>query len=164
MGATRPTNVWTDLLARPFWRLLRPDVSRWCTDPTHPYYVHYATTRKVLGYAEREQLRRDVAHAATLESDIDQEKREVAKETADTIPKIRFIRISDLCVGYRPWRLVPLVTNAFQSVVFRYYEMAENLLAHCGALETIVLRPGDLIDEERVRDQYVCRFAMIDRS
>ena len=47
MGSVRPTNLWKDLLERPFWRLLRKDVS-------DPYYVHYASTRKALAFAKRE--------------------------------------------------------------------------------------------------------------
>jgi hypothetical protein len=143
VGSVRATNVWTDFLARPFSRLLRPDVSTWCKDGRHPYYVHYVSTRKALGYAEREQLRREAAAMALAESE-DLEVDELS------VPRIRFVRISDLCVGHKPWHFVPLVTNVIQSVVFRYHEMAEQLLDQSTMVETIVLRPGDLVDEERV--------------
>ena len=143
LGAIRPTNLWTDLLERPFWRILRADVSRWCEDGRHPYYVHFMSTRKALGYVEREQIRREAA-AATLAEDEN-------GSSPISVPKIRFIRISDLSVGQKPWHLVPLITNVVQSVIFRYHEMADQLLEASSRVETIVLRPGDLVDDERVR-------------
>jgi hypothetical protein len=141
VGSVRPTHIVTDLLARPLLRLLRKDVSRWCKDPRHPYYVHYASTRKALGYAEREQLRQEAAVA--VDDDDDQEK------DPKPVPRIRFIRISDLCVSHQPWHLVPIVTNAMYSMVFRYQDMAERLLGASRLVETVILRPGDLVDEER---------------
>ena len=143
LGAIRPTNLWTDLLERPFWRILRADVSRWCEDGRHPYYVHFMSTRKVLGYVEREQIRREAAAATLAEDEND--------SSPISVPKIRFIRISDLSVGQKPWHLVPLMTNVVQSVIFRYHEMADQLLEASSRVETIVLRPGDLVDDERVR-------------
>lgn len=147
LGSFRPTNLWTDVLARPFWRILRPDVSGWCNDSRHPYYVHYTSTRKALGCAEREQRRREAAAAALAENSKgdDESGQEVS------VPRIRFIRISDLACSQRPWYFVPLVTNVVQSVVFRYHEMAEQLLGSSNLVETVVLRPGDLVDDERVR-------------
>lgn len=148
VGSVRPTNLWKDILARPIWRLLKADVSSWCYDPRHPYYVNYVSTRKALGYAEREQRLREATAMAVAEADdIDPE--------SISIPRIRFIRISDLCVGYKPWNFVPLVTNIIQSVVFRYQEMTEQLLEQSTLVETIILRPGDLADEERV-SAYQC--------
>lgn len=161
LGAVRPTNFWTDILSRPFLRLLRHDVSSWCTDPRHPYYVHYCSTRKVLACAEREQLRREAAAAAEHGTDGTglrySHKRSsnalthVGSDapTVDSIPRIRFIRISDLCVSQPPWAFVPWLVNVFQSLVFRYQSTAEQLLESSPLLETIVLRPGDLVDELR---------------
>ncbi|KAL3944394.1 MAG: hypothetical protein SGBAC_001518 [Bacillariaceae sp.] len=142
VGSVRPTNLWHDVLARPLWRLLRPDVSKWCKDPRHPYYVNYLSTRKALALAEREQRKREVAAMALVEDD---------ENDVDpvVVPRIRFIRISDLCVGHKPWNFVPLVTNMMQSVVFRYQEMTERMLDQSPFIETIILRPGDLVDEER---------------
>mmetsp|Transcript_16979 Transcript_16979/g.41381 ORF Transcript_16979/g.41381 Transcript_16979/m.41381 type:complete len:571 (-) Transcript_16979:95-1807(-) len=142
VGSVRPTNLWHDVLARPLWRLLRSDVSKWCKDPKHPYYTNYLSTRKALTLAEREQRKREAAVMALVEDD------EKNKDPV-VVPKIRFIRISDLCVGQKPWNFVPLVTNMMQSVVFRYQEMAERMLDQSTLLETIILRPGDLVDEER---------------
>lgn len=144
VGAVRPTNIWTDFVARPLLRLLRPNVSSWCKDGRHPYYIQFASTRKILGYAEREQLRREAAVEMVLEEE------EEAREEPVVVPKIRFIRISDLCVAQPPYHFVPLVTNILRSMVFRYHDMAERLLESSTLIDTVILRPGDLIDEERV--------------
>ncbi len=142
VGSVRRTNLWHDVLARPFVRLLKADVSSWCKDGRHPFYVNYASTRKALGFAEREQVRREAAAATVAES-------EGLDLNEIYVPRIRFIRISDLCVGYRPWSIVPLVANAVHSLTFRYQEMAEHLLEESSLVETVTLRPGDLVDEER---------------
>lgn len=141
VGAVRPTNVWSDFIAMPGWRLFRHDVSGWCKDRRHPYYIHYVSTRKALGYAEREQLKREATAAVYAEDDEEQPKE---------IPRIRFVRVSDLCVAQKPWGFIPLVTNALQSMVFRYQDMTERLLEESKVLDTVILRPGDLVDEERV--------------
>lgn len=143
VGAVRPTNIWTDLVARPLWRLLFPDVSGWCKDGRHPYYIQFASTRKILGYAEREQLRREAAIEMKLEEE------EEARDGAVVVPKIRFIRVSDLCVAQPPWHFVPLLTNIFRSMVLRYHDMAERLLESSTLVDSVILRPGDLVDDER---------------
>ena len=145
VGSVRPTNVWSDLLARPLVRWLRPDVSGWCRDPRHPYYVQFASTRKILGYAEREQLRRETAVEMALE-----EEDEVRDEPV-VVPKIRYIRVSDNCLSQPVWEMVPLLTTIFRSNVFRYHDMAEKLLQASTLVDTVTLRPGDLVDDERVR-------------
>lgn len=142
VGSVRRTHLWHDVLARPFVRLLKADVSSWCNDARHPFYVNYASTRKALGYAEREQVRREAAATAVAESE-DLDLNDIY------VPRIRFIRISDLCVGYCPWDIVPVVANAVHSLTFRYQEMAEQLLEESSLVETVILRPGDLVDEER---------------
>lgn len=146
VGTCRPTNLWKDVLERPLWRLLKSNVSSWCQDGRHPYYVHYASTRKVLGYVEREQRRREEIASAAMEDEHDMET------VTRNIPKIRLIRISDLGVSQKPWQLVPLITNMIQSVVLRYHEMTEHLLESSSVIETVVLRAGDLVDDERVSD------------
>jgi hypothetical protein len=170
VGAVRPTHLWSDILSRPVVRLLRPDVSSWCKDSRHPYYVHYRSTRKVLACAEREQLRREAAAAAAAaepsasrnknrrlhpssrtEDDGLEEENEREVPPTPKVPRIRFVRISDLCVSQPPWALVPWVVNVFWSLVFRYQDMAEQLLASSSVLETVVIRPGDLVDE--IRDE-----------
>lgn len=148
VGAVRPTNVWSDFLARPLWRLFRSDVSDWCNDPRHPFYVHYHATRTVLNLAEREQLRREAA-ASALAACSDDDDAVPDDEELPVVPRIRLIRISDLCVAQPPWYFVPLLTNMLHSVVLRYHDMAEKALEASTLIETVTLRPGDLVDEER---------------
>jgi hypothetical protein len=64
-------------------------------------------------------------------------------------PRIRFVQISDLCLAQNPWNFVPLLANAFQSMVFRYQDMAEKVFEESHLFDTVVIRPGDLVDEER---------------
>jgi hypothetical protein len=64
-------------------------------------------------------------------------------------PRIRFIRISDLCVTQAPWCLVPVLTNLFHSMVFRYQDMAEKAMESSPFVDTVTIRPGDLVDDER---------------
>ena len=142
VGSVRRTHLWHDVLARPLVRLLKADVSSWCKDGRHPFYVNYASTRKALGFAERDQIRREAAATTVAEA-------EGLDLNEIYVPRIRFIRISDLCVGYKPWGIVPMVANAFHSLTFRYQEMAEQLLEESSLVETVTLRPGDLVDEER---------------
>ncbi|KAG7363372.1 NADPH-binding protein [Nitzschia inconspicua] len=142
VGSVRQTNIFTDILSRPFVRLLKADVSGWCQDGHHPYYVHYTATRKALGYAETEQRRREAAAITLAEAeglDLDE----------IYVPKIRFIRVSDLYVHRNPWNIVVLGTNVFRSCVIRYQEMAERMLQESSVVETVILRPGDLVDDER---------------
>jgi hypothetical protein len=147
VGSVRQTNLWTDILQRPLWRLLKADVSGWCQDGRHPFYVHYASTRKALGYAEREQLRREAAATALADAE------ELDPEEIN-VPRIRFVRISDLVVAHKPWYFVPVIANAVHSMVFRYQEMTEQLLESSSMLETVVLRPGDLVDDDRVSSHW----------
>lgn len=135
LRSVRWTNPWTDYLERPFWRLLRPDVSDWCKDSGHPFYVHYLSTKKILKIAESEQLRREAITADT----------ELLKSTK----RIRFVKISDLVCSQQPWYFVPLVTNIIHSMIFRYQSMAEKLMETSPLIDTITIRPGDLLDECR---------------
>lgn len=136
VGDVRPTNVWTDILARPLWRLLRRDVSTWCNDGRHPYYVHFRATRKILRFAELEQKRREAKSSDDIEGECN-------------VPRIRLVRISDVSVAAPPWQLVPIVVNILQSMVFRYHSMAENVLAASPWIDTVTLRAGDLVEDER---------------
>mmetsp|Transcript_38961 Transcript_38961/g.81888 ORF Transcript_38961/g.81888 Transcript_38961/m.81888 type:complete len:730 (+) Transcript_38961:72-2261(+) len=61
LGTYRRSDIWTDYLKVPFVRVFRNNVSKWSSDPTHPYYVNYLSTKKILEEAEKEQMRRDVA-------------------------------------------------------------------------------------------------------
>ena len=149
VGTVRITNFWTDYIARPFYRILRPNVSDWCYDRHHPYYVHFRTMQKIIYFAEQEQLRRQATEMddfdpSTVTLDIhNPTKQKKAK------PKIRLVRISDLCVAQPPWYLIPILINAFHSMIFRYHYMADQLLEQCTHLDTITVRPGDIVDDER---------------
>jgi hypothetical protein len=140
VGATRWSNIWSDYIC--FWRLFQRDASRWCRDPSHPFYVHYHTTRKALEYAEREQLKREAEREKLKEKGILKPESEPER--------LRFIRISDLMLSKSPWTFVPVIANIFHSMIFRYQDMTERILEESPLLDTIILRPGDLTDEERV--------------
>jgi len=146
VASVRRTHIWHDVVARPFFRLLKADVSSWCKDGRHPFYVNFVSTRKALGYAEREQVRREAA-VATMAEEQGLDPEEIF------VPRIRFIRISNLCVTYRPWHIESLVANSVNSIAFRYQEMTEQLLEDSSSVETVILRPGDLTDEERSIDE-----------
>jgi hypothetical protein len=147
VGAVRLSNVWTDYIC--FWRLFQRDASKWCKDKRHPFYVHYQSTRKALDIAEREQLKRDQAKKSNIADD--NEKEDAASKAEETThERIRFIRISDLVLSQQPWRFIPVLANMCQSMVFRYQDMAERILEESPLVDTIILRPGDLTDEDRV--------------
>jgi hypothetical protein len=154
VGTIRITNIWTDFIVRPFWRLLRMDVSDWCNDPHHPYYVHYRTTQKILHYAEREQIRREAAvtdwqHSDETTTSTYPNLDRTSKNRMKSESRIRFIRISDLCVTQPPWYFIPILTNVFHSMVFRYQLLADMMMKASTHIDTITIRPGDIVDEER---------------
>ena len=156
VGSIRPSKPWQD-----WWltRLLNKDVRKWCADARHPYFTHYYTTRKILRLAEREQERRNALWQAQDEADeesIEGESSELLRRRRDkNAPprRIRFVRLSDLGVTQKPWHLVPVLTNALRSMVFRYHEMADDLVARSHLLDTVIVRAGDLVDEERDEDE-----------
>jgi hypothetical protein len=160
VGTVRATWPFADYFWFP-WRLFRSP-KYWCKDPRHPYYVNYHVMKKVLALAETEQLRRD----AILKEN-NQEQAEIKKSALqlgfinnpdghtkadnNTRDRIKIIRISDLCVASPPWSFVTVLTNIFRSVVFQSQDMAEIILERNDLVDTIVLRPGDLRDDIRVR-------------
>jgi len=144
VGNVRPTKLWDDVLRVPFFRLLRADVSKWCSDPRHPYYVNHVSTRKVLKMAEKEQRRRDAERKERKAQRIGKKALEEEKGQ-----RIRFIRISHFGVGQRPWTVNSLITNIFHSLVFRYHDMTEAILDASSEVDTFVFRPGKLINEKR---------------
>lgn len=118
------------------------------------YRLDYCTTRKVVGYAEKEQIKREAAVLTLAEDDEETQKKNSQTNEDDepilpTVPKIRFIRISDLSVVYHAWHLVPVLANSFRSLIFRYHELSEQVLEESTLLDTITIRPGDVVDEER---------------
>ena len=159
VGTVRPTNPWTDYVMNPL-RIFRR-ASKWCSDPRHPYYVNYQSTREALALAEAEQARRDIE----IEK-FEQAEEEMAKEAAKMgrsyvpangrshkkkgpVERIKFVRISDLAVSIRPWMVVSLFTNIGRSLVFRDQEKCEIILENSKLIDTVTLRPGDLIDQPR---------------
>lgn len=159
VGTVRPTNPWTDYVMNPL-RIFRK-ASRWCSDPRHPYYVNYQSTREALALAEEEQERRNV-EIEKFEQAEEEMAREAAKMGRSYVPAngrsnpkkgpvelIKFVRISDLAVSIRPWEVVSLFTNIGRSLVFRDQEKCEILLENSKLIDTVTLRPGDLIDTPR---------------
>jgi len=59
LGTSRLSNLWEDYLRVPLIRVFRKDVSKWSSDPRHPYYTNYLSTKKILDEAEKEQKKRD---------------------------------------------------------------------------------------------------------
>ena len=160
VGTVRPTNPWTDYVLNPL-RIFRKDASKWCSDSRHPYYVNYLSTREALNLAEIEQRRRNV-EIEQFEMAEEEMAKEAAKmgrsyEPADgrdhnkrgRVERIKFVRISDLAISIHPWKVVSLFTNIGRSLVLRDQERCEMLLEESDLVDTITLRPGDLIDGER---------------
>ena len=197
LASFRPSNVWTDYLKVPILRVFRKDAARWCSDPTHPYYVNYLSTQKILREAEKEQQKRNtfleidrerqliedkyqqsrgrggiVKEEEGFESEIAARLAELRKKRSASsgirssnsgdvvrLPKsgqrpsssdrIKFIRISHLMVGHSPFRVWSVITNVFWSQLSKFELMAEMLMNDAKLVDTIVLRPGDLTDDER---------------
>ena len=162
VGTVRPTVPFSDYIIKP-WRIFQTP-RKWCKDPNHPFYVNYHAMKKVLSYAESEQRQREAQMADWLK---DQEEMETealrrgftyrdgntssAKEMREKgVDKIRIVRISDLCVANPAWDFLTVLTNIGRSIVFRYQDRCEKILDDSKLVDTIVLRPGDLKDEERV--------------
>ena len=78
-------------------------------------------------------------------------------ETAMSIPlkssgvtdRIKFIRISDVNMGRNPWRLGNILTNVFGSTVMRYEDMLDRMLKKSTLVDTVVLRVGEIVKEDR---------------
>jgi hypothetical protein len=204
LGSRRSTNLWTDYLRVPVLRIFRgEDVGRWCDDPTHPYYVNYLSTRRILEGAEMEQRRREAIMEFERERSMLEERLDRARDKHDkkeeeegfeseiaaglrkkrnhdlhgagrreghdhhhldgrdavALPRdgklpssndrVKFIRMSHLMVGRSPFRIRDCLTNILWSQVSRYELMGEMLMEESALVDTIVLRPGDMTDEER---------------
>jgi hypothetical protein len=65
------------------------------------------------------------------------------------VEKLRIVRISDHCLAHQAWHIVNVITNIFRSMVFKYQEKCEKLLSSSKLVDTIILRPGDLVDDIR---------------
>ena len=163
IGTVRATWPFADYFWRP-WRIFRSP-QLWCKDPSHPYYVNYHVMKKVLSLAEAEQLRRTAIHKKVLQEQ-EEIKHDALKRgllydpkrssayTNTTRDRIKIIRISDLCVANPAWSFVSVLTNIVRSVVFQSQDLAEIILEKNELVDTVILRPGDLRDEHRVRLSY----------
>ena len=206
LGTRRRTNVWTDFIRVPILRIVRySNVGKWCTDTTHPYYVNYITTKRILEVAELEQRKREASfefererlmlderwdqfrkkeereedEEEGFESEIatglkkkrhhelyEQQQREKRpmyshsdRRNVVTMPqggkllsttdRMKFIRISHVMVGRNPFRIRNILMNILWSQVSRYERMGEMVLEESALVDTIILRPGDMTDEER---------------
>ena len=206
LGTRRRTNVWTDFIRVPILRIVRySNVGKWCTDTTHPYYVNYITTKRILEVAELEQRKREASfefererlmlderwnqfrkkeereedEEEGFESEIatglkkkrhhelyEQQQREKRpmyshsdRRNVVTMPqggkllsttdRMKFIRISHVMVGRNPFRIRNILMNILWSQVSRYERMGEMVLEDSALVDTIILRPGDMTDEER---------------
>lgn len=67
--------------------------------------------------------------------------------------RIKFIRISHVMVGQSPFRVWNCLANIFWSQLTRFELMGEMLMETSKLVDTIVLRPGELTDEERNANQ-----------
>jgi len=63
--------------------------------------------------------------------------------------RIKFIRISHLMVGRNPFRPWNVITNILWSQLSRFELMGELAMEESRIVDTIVLRPGELTDDER---------------
>lgn len=201
LSSLRYSNLWVDYLKVPILRVFRNDASKWCSDSSHPYYINYLSTKKILEVAEREQLKRDAYNEfererLLLEEQLqrgrrkmmggDEEEEEEGFETeiaaglrkkrgtrgerrnlfagegAVDLPangvtpsstdRIKFIRISHSIVGRNPFRLLSIFYNVFRSQMTRFEFLGEKLLTETKLIDTIILRPGEVTDIERDRN------------
>ena len=155
VGTVRSTIPFADYLLKPWRIFLSPRI--WCTDASHPYYVNYMAHKKVLEYCEEAQRSRNREWRVWQNN----EKRRAAKSAengeenenenaTEKVEKIRIVRITDHCLANPAWDVVNVMTNILRSMVFRYQAKCEMLLSSSNLVDTIVLRPGDLVDDRRV--------------
>jgi len=151
IGTYRKSNIMRDFF--PPWRMLNYNVSKWCKsnrgDDQHPYYVHYLFTKRLLSCIEQHKLlEQEDNKKNTLLSNYDN----YDFEDNDKGPnkKYKIIRISDLNVAYKPYSIVSVITNTLQSMIFRYQYLSENLLRRSNLVHYVILRPGDLVEDDRV--------------
>lgn len=152
VGTVRSTLPFQDYLLKPWRVFISP--KKWCTDKSHPYYVNYMVHKKVLEYCEEAQrLRnkewRNWQNADNRRKSKTRRKNDDSNNEEKKNDRIRIIRITDACLANPAWDLVNVVTNVVRSLVFRYQAKCEKLLASSNIVDTIILRPGDLVDDIR---------------
>jgi hypothetical protein len=155
IGTIRSTLPFKDYILKP-WRIFL-SAGLWCRDGSHPYYVNYMVHKKVLEYCENAQRKRNREWRVYQNN----QKRRASKVKGGTgdnneevdekkVEKLRIVRISDHCLAHQAWHIVNVITNIFRSMVFKYQEKCEKLLSSSKLVDTIILRPGDLVDDIRV--------------
>jgi len=151
IGTVRTTVPFADYLFKP-WRIFM-NTGSWCKDKTHPYYVNYMVHKKLLEYCEDAQRKRNREWRVWQNSERRKASRHVDdkgdNDQSEKVDRIRIVRITDHCLSNPAWDIVNVLTNAFRSLVFRYQEKCEKLLSKSNLVDTIILRPGDLLDDLR---------------
>lgn len=152
IGTVRTTVPFADYVFKP-WRIFM-NTGTWCKDKTHPYYVNYMVHKKLLEYCEEVQRKRNREWRVWQNSERRRASRNVdgngEHDQREKVDRIRIVRITDHCLANPAWDVVNVLTNAFRSLVFRYQEKCEKLLSKSNLVDSIVLRPGDLLDDLRV--------------
>lgn len=131
-------------------RIWKKDVTKWCRDRRHPYYVNYVGMKKMMEFVKAEINRREKKRELKEQ----QSSRSFSETSTDPSEDVfTIVRISDLNTALPPWSMITVVVNLARSMVFRYQEMAEQVLIRESSekIKTVILRPGDLLDDERVR-------------
>lgn len=143
-GTIRPSRIRDYIPPSKIWNI---DVRKWCRDRSHPYYVNYIGMKKLMEFVKLEVEKRE-----KIQQD-ENEKNNGRNGNSESSPvePITVVRISDLYVGLPPWSFVTILTNLARSMIFRYQELAEQVLIQesSSKVKTILLRPGDLTDDER---------------
>lgn len=153
VGTVRTTIPFADYVLKP-WRIFM-STGKWCKDKKHPYYVNYMVHQKLLEYCEDAQRKRNREWRVWQNSERRKASRHVddgkgENDPTDKVDRIRIVRITDHCLANPAWDIVNVLTNVFRSLVFRYQEKCEKLLSKSDLVDSIVLRPGDLLDDLRV--------------
>jgi hypothetical protein len=158
VGTVRTTIPFADYVLKP-WRIFM-STGKWCKDKKHPYYVNYMVHQKLLEYCEDAQRKRNREWRVWQNSERRKASRHIddgkgENDPTDKVDRIRIVRITDHCLANPAWDVVNVLTNVFRSLVFRYQEKCEKLLSKSDLVDSIVLRPGDLLDDLRVSSNVV---------
>jgi hypothetical protein len=102
---------------------------------------------------KRARFKNDIIDSAystsQLFEDISKTNTSMPLQSAGVRDRIKFIRVSDVNVGKNPWRIGNVLTNVFGSTVMRYEDRIEKLLKKSALLDTVIVRVGEVVKEER---------------
>lgn len=107
----------------PPWKIFQEDVSSWCDDTSHPWFINYKAQCFMIDEASK------------------QEK----------IPK--FVRLTGLSTGFSTFNLFTLIFSSLLSLSSRYHYLCEEYLRGQDKVPYVILRPGGLGEEERDTSQ-----------